>query len=103
MASYRTVLLTGLPRAGTRCAATSSTAVRAYWRCTNRSHRMTSRRSSRARRLSGIIGGFVARTRASVQTSGLALSRHKNGAVPENPVSLEAGNSGLRNLDVTHG
>ena len=103
MASYRTVLLTGLPRAGTTlCCHILNSCKGVLALHEPLSPDDFSSEQPRETAL-GIIGGFVARTRASVQTSGLALSRHKNGAVPENPVSLEAGNSGLRNLDVTHG
>ena len=102
-ASYRTILLTGLPRAGTTlCCHILNTyeSVLALHEPLSPSEFSSVQTPEAA---FGIIGGFVAQTRASVQADGVALSRHKNGSVPDNPVSSETPDSGLRSLDVTLG
>ena len=100
-ASYRTILLTGLPRAGTTlCCHILNTYenVLALHEPLSPSEFSAAQTPEAAL---GIICGFVAQTRASVQAHGLAPSRHKNGSVPDNPVSSETADYGLRSLDVT--
>lgn len=102
-ANYRTTLLTGLPRAGTTlCCHILNTYqnVLALHEPLSPSGFSSDQTPETAL---GIIGGFAAQTRASVHASGVALSRNRNGSVPDDPVSIETTDSGLRSLDVTLG
>jgi len=49
------------------------------------------------------IATFASATRDQVLSEGRALSRQKNGAVPENPVAAQAADGGLRPMDVSLG
>lgn len=98
-----TLLLTGLPRAGTTlgCHILNS--------CPNTLALHEPMLPGDFDPLAGVqaalahINGFADMTRAQVIAEGRALSQQKNGAVPENPVAAESSVGGLRPIDVTLG
>jgi len=96
-----TILLTGLPRAGTTlsCHILNS--------CPNTLALHEPMRPVDFTPAAGIgvaleyIAHFAASTREQVLNEGKALSQQKNGAVPENPVASNAIQNGLRPMDVS--
>lgn len=96
-----TILLTGLPRAGTTlsCHILNS--------CPNTLALHEPMRPVDFTPAAGIgvaleyIAHFAASTREQVLNEGKALSQQKNGAVPENPVASSAIQNGLRPMDVS--
>jgi hypothetical protein len=98
-----TLLLTGLPRAGTTL---SCNILNGHANVLALLEPMTpSDFKPELGRSAAIefIQEFAANTRVQVLTQGRAISRHKDGVVPENPVAYEVSNSGLRQLDVSLG
>ncbi len=102
-ANYRTLLLTGLPRAGTTLCCHILNGCKNVLALHEPLSPCDFSSDETPEMALEIIGGFVARTRARIRNSGVALSRHRDGLVPDNPVSLETADSGLRALDVTQG
>lgn len=96
-----TILLTGLPRAGTTlsCHILNS--------CPNTLALHEPLRPVDFNPAAGIqdaleyIANFAASTREQVLNEGKALSQQKDGAVPENPVAANAIQNGLRPMDVS--
>lgn len=98
-----TILLTGLPRAGT----TLSCHILNNCPNTLALHEpMTPGEFVPAEGVDAAlarIARFAATTRAQVLDEGRALSQQKDGAVPENPVAAQALQGGLRPMDVSLG
>jgi hypothetical protein len=96
-----TILLTGLPRAGT------TLSCHILNTCPNTLALHEPLRPTDFNPASGIdaaldyIENFAASTRAQVLNEGKALSQQKDGAVPENPVATDAIQNGLRPMDVS--
>lgn len=98
-----TILLTGLPRAGTTlsCHILNS--------CPNTLALHEPMKPADFNPAEGIdaaleyISSFVAKARHQVLDEGKALSQQKDGAVPENPVALHSLEGGLRPMDVSLG
>lgn len=98
-----TLLLTGLPRAGTTLSCNilnSHPNVLALLEPMAPSDFKPELGHSAAITL---IKKFVDETRVSALTQGQVVSRHRDGIVPENPVAYEVSDSGLRKLDVSLG
>lgn len=97
----KTILLTGLPRAGTTlsCHILNS--------CPNTLALHEPMRPGEFVPAAGVgaalerISAFAAVTRGQVLNEGRALSQQKDGAVPENPVASDAIQGGLRPMDVS--
>lgn len=98
-----TLLLTGLPRAGTTL---SCHILNAHPNVLALHEPMTpsdfNPAAGRAAAV-GQIAEFAQATRTMALHEGRAFSRHKDGKVPENPVSYELGQGGLRQMDVELG
>jgi hypothetical protein len=96
-----TILLTGLPRAGT------TLSCHILNTCPNTLALHEPLRPTDFNPASGIdaaldyIGNFAISTREQVLSEGKALSQQKDGAVPENPVATDAIQNGLRPMDVS--
>ncbi|RZA09931.1 MAG: hypothetical protein EOO68_00280 [Moraxellaceae bacterium] len=98
-----TLLLTGLPRAGTTlsCNILNSHAnVLALMEPMTPGHFEPLKGRPAAVKL---IQQFATQTRLQALTQGEVLSRQKDGVVPENPVSYEVSSSGLRQPDTVLG
>lgn len=98
-----TLLLTGLPRAGTTL---SCNILNGHANVLALLEPMTPSDFKPALgRVAGVefIQEFAANTRVQALTQGRVISRHKDGLVPENPVAYEVSDSGLRKLDVSLG
>lgn len=98
-----TLLLTGLPRAGTTL---SCNILNGHANVLALLEPMTPSDFKPALGRSAaieFIQQFAANTRVQALTQGRVISRHKDGLVPENPVAYEVSDSGLRQLDVSLG
>lgn len=98
-----TLLLTGLPRAGTTLSCNilngHANVLALLEPMTPSDFKPTLGRSAAIE----FIQHFAANTRVQALTQGRVISRHKDGLVPENPVAYEVSDSGLRQLDVSLG
>lgn len=98
-----TVLLTGLPRAGTTLSCNilngHANVLALLEPMTPSDFKPTLGRSAAI----ASIQQFAANTRVQALSQGRVISRHKDGLVPENPVAYEVSDSGLRRLDVSLG
>jgi len=97
----RTLLLTGLPRSGTTLCChilNQSPNVLAL-------HEPITPRDLSTKPAEAVVGvqAFVLETRASVLGRGVAMSRHQNGVVPDNPVGQVLSERGLRAMTVELG
>jgi hypothetical protein len=100
---HNTYLLTGLPRAGTTlcCHILNGyeNTVALHEPLTPTDFNAQAGRSSAAEK----IQQFALSARDNILRNGIALTRQKNGQVPENPVSYHETKNGLRQMDVTLG
>lgn len=98
-----TILLTGLPRAGTTLCCHI---LNAYPNVLALHEPLTpSDFDSAVGRITAVaqIADFAQQTRVSAQRDGVVVSRQKDGKVPENPVAQAMGEGGLRPMDVSLG
>lgn len=98
-----TILLTGLPRAGTTLCCHI---LNAYPNVLALHEPLTPSDFDPALgRTAAVaqIADFAQQTRASAQRDGVVISRQKDGKVPENPVAQSMGEGGLRPMDVSLG
>lgn len=103
MRHQNTLLLTGLPRAGTTL---SCNILNSHANALALMEPMTlsSFEPVKGRRAAiDLIQQFAAAIREQALTQGEVISRQKDGAIPENPVSYEISGSGLRQPETTPG
>lgn len=98
-----TILLTGLPRAGTTLCCHILNAypnvLALHEPLTPSDFDPTLGRNTAVTQ----IARFAQQSRVGAWVDGVVVSRQKNGKVPENPVALVAGHDGLRPMDVSLG